>query len=302
MARLVASQFWLDGDGGVLDVRVLRTTNNRVMAVNAARGRFVLRRHRDGYRSARELESEAEFVHRWSADGGSRLSPLPTRDGAWVAVAADGSLWTMLLWVDGESLQPGRGAGRAELRRVGEGLARLHEFSLRFDPPAWFDRPTWRLPDEARRWRGGVTFTGDEARSIDRATVLVKQVIENWLSREPVMLIHQDPVLLNWLHHDGTATLIDFDDLGWGCRAADVGAVLENLEGNDALRAEFLGGYTSVIELPAHDRSELDAAVLLRHFNSLRWALAGHADGHLPEELVDRLRRYRLEAIRRHLD
>jgi Ser/Thr protein kinase RdoA (MazF antagonist) len=299
-ARTVVARLWFDGP---VHVDVIRTTNNQVFAIEGARERFVLRGHRTGYRSQRQIESEAEFVHQWSVHSRSRLSPVRHREGGWVA-GSDGMLWTMLTWVDGASVQPGCGAGAVELRRVGESLARLHEFSGGFQPSPGFDRPRWRLADDPGMWHGGEILDGGERAAVVAAIDTLTRALEASTESEPVRLIHGDPVLLNWLHHDESITLIDFDDLGWGWRVMDVGAVLENLEDaadEATLRDAFLDGYESVLSLPITSRTERNAAVLLRHVTSLSWALAGFTDGKLSADLTERLRHYRLDAIRSHI-
>lgn len=292
-------------DLGIADFAEIRVTNNAVFRLHTPAGDYALRIHRPGYRLRQQIRSELTYVAAL-AEGSEVIVPHPvrTRSGdvvASVEVGGEVRHASVVTWLEGAVLRPGRGAGRATLFRIGRALARIHLFSETFDPPDGFDLPTL---DIATR------FNAERLRLIETRSLrgLVDQLMQRagdrfaGLTRTPASygVLHNDFILLNCLHSGRRTAVIDFDDSGWGFYLQDLGGLLGNLKdyGNyRTLRRWFVDGYESVRPFPTADRRDLELMIALRHCTTALWLHERRAEAPM---LVDRFEQniaYRIEEI-----
>jgi len=120
---------------------------NTVWRAETDAGPCALRLHRPGYRTAAELQSELDWMAMLAQAGLNVPRPLPSRAGRLVEWLGDTAV-DVLSWLpgrtvgaqgalDGISDRPGH------MRALGALLARLHDLSDAWSPPAGFTRPRW---------------------------------------------------------------------------------------------------------------------------------------------------------------
>ena len=255
---------------------------NIVWRAEDGRGAFALRLHRPGYRDTVELISELQWMEVLVQGGLNVPRPLPSSSGDLVEEVG-GTLVDLLTWL------PGRPVGlQAQLdlpdrtgfcRDLGALLARLHAVSDDWAPPPGFTRPAWDragLVGETPLW--GPFWDNPGLTATQRSTLLAARAkadahlagIEAGLDYG---LIHADALSENILIHDGTLSLIDFDDGGWGFRDFDLATFLMRFLGAPdypALRAALLEGYA---KRRAVDPGTLDLFILLRALTYPGWII-----------------------------
>lgn len=297
--RRLAIKAW--ADFGLTDLEILtvrhgkntvieaRGRHPRVSDGGAKPHRFALRLHRPGYHDAVELESELCWLH-WLADAGLPVPrPIEAQDGRGVVQVIDEAhvthRWTLLGWIGGDSLD-GLSAPIA-IDRIGELVARIHNQSGVWTPPAWFRRPTWdaqgffadpvRLngmtpddcwalvpPPQRSRWRDAADAFANLEASLDT-------------SPAGVGLIHGDPTRANLLSHENEMRIVDFDDCGTGYYAYDcavaIGTERRRSRSFAETRERFLDGYARRRPVPI-DVASLDHFFVARVVSRALWVLS----------------------------
>jgi Ser/Thr protein kinase RdoA (MazF antagonist) len=222
---------------------------------------------------------------------------------------------TLLTWVEGRVLRPGRGLGPRAAHELGRALAQLHDAAERFRPSSEFDVPTWDADGmftEASPYRPG-RFQEQLSRE-DWA--LFREVEErtratfDHLERDghALRVIHSDFVLVNCHFRSRRGGweigVLDFDDVGWGYLLYDLCPLLGNFadfpDSYRALRRAFLDGYRSVRSLPPELEVHLPVLMAARHAEVCVWLFGLHrttgAGPSIPGHVA-----YRMDAIRRCL-
>jgi len=243
---------------------------------------YALRLHRPGYRNDSELISELQWMDALVQGGLHVPRPLPSQHGNLVEQVGD-TLVDLLTWLPG---QPIGAQGQLEVadrtgmcRALGELLAQMHAISDAWTPPPGFTRPAWDragLLGDAPVW--GPFWDNPGLTRDQRATLLKARAradadlarIEHSLDYG---LIHADALSENILIHEGTLSLIDFDDGGWGFRDFELATFLMRfLPAPDYpdLRAALLDGYAS---RRAVDTESLDLFILLRALTYPGWVI-----------------------------
>ena len=100
-------------------------------------------------------------------------------------------------------------------------------------------------------------------------------------------LIHADMRLANLLVDDGTVSVIDFDDCGFGWYMYDLGSSVSFIENYPAVPEmidSWVGGYRSEEPLSAAEAAELPTFVLLRRLLLVAW-IGSHSDTELAQSL-----------------
>jgi Ser/Thr protein kinase RdoA (MazF antagonist) len=261
--------------------RLAAARENRVYRVEARGGPLALRLHRRGYRSRAEILSELQWMAMPSDAELSLPRPHATPDGE-LCVAVEGTDISIVSWLEGIPLgTDGRLARldnpQAAFRALGECMARLHEVSDRWTPPADFERPAWDiaglLGDEplwGRFWENP-ELTGAQAQQLFRARAIAREQLSELAPALDYGLIHADLVPENVLLHCGLPQLIDFDDGGFGFRLFELATTVNRAwreDGSGALAAAVLDGYQSV---RAIDLSHLRLLRAVRSFTYLAW-------------------------------
>jgi Ser/Thr protein kinase RdoA (MazF antagonist) len=250
-------------------------------------GQYALRIHAMRDRAA--ITSEMQWLEALAAHGFS-LAPAPVRSGAGelsISVAADifpeGRVVTLLRWVKGRKLE--KGLRPVHLKRLGRTVAHLHQFSRTWKAPPGFSRPRWdwhsqlggemfevsleeliaSMPDRVRK---PFQTVSTEARSA------MAQLGE---SSDVSGLIHSDIYPENVLFDGGRASLVDFEDCGFGYWIWDIAVALCTWAwqpGWEEMREAFISGYSEVRTLPADQRALLDLFIAAQYATMLLWATA----------------------------
>lgn len=261
--------------------RALRLRENEVYEIALPGGRrAALRLHRRGYQSAAAIRSELWWCAALAQAGLPVPAAVALPEGGHLAVLACGRMSSVVEWVEGAPLGEAGVplAGRvvdqaAQHHALGRLLARVHAATDALVLPDGFERPRWDrdgLVGEAPFWG---RFWEHPALSAGQAGVLAEA--RAWLAAQlavhdgPTGLIHADVLRENILVNDGSLSLIDFDDSGFGYRLYDLGTVLsQNLyePGYAEIRAALCEGYG------LRDHSEVDAFTLARTLASVGWA------------------------------
>lgn len=279
-ATLAASQW-----GGRL-VRLLSDRENHVYQMVLPGGaRAALRLHRVGYQSTAAIRSELWWCDALATSGLPVPAALAAQDGSLLVTLADGRHASAIAWLEGEPLGEAGHPFTRPLRdtldlhhSLGALLARLHRVTDGLTLPEGFTRPRWDrdgLVGEAPFWG---RFWDHPAASPDQRSTLIRA---RDLLRERIAgdtgLIHADVLRENVLVNDGSLSLIDFDDSGFGFRLYDLGTVLsQNLyepaypEICDALMAGYGTADTALVE----------AFTLARTLASVGWTMPRLAADH----------------------
>lgn len=261
--------------------RLAAARENRVYRVDAPGGPLALRLHRRGYRSRAEILSELQWMA-MPCDGALSLPrPRATLDGE-LCVTVEGIDISMVSWLEGIPLgADGRLARlddpQAAFRALGECMARLHEVSDRWTPPADFERPAWNIagllgekPLWGRFWENP-ELTRAQAQQLLRARAIARERLSELAPVLDYGLIHADLVPENVLIQCGRPQLIDFDDGGFGFRLFELATTVNRAWREDdggALAAAVLDGYRAV---RAIDLSPLPLFRAVRSFSYLAW-------------------------------
>ena len=261
--------------------RLVAQRENRVFRVETPAGPRALRLHRPGLRTDAQLRSELDWMAALAAGGIAVPAPCPTPDGA-LCVTSGGVIADMVSWIEGRpmgvdgALAPLDDAPAA-YRALGREMARLHDISDAWTPPAGFTRPAWDAdglvgPDPlwGRFWENPL-LTPAQADLLVRARAAAFDRLAARAGRMDEGLIHADLVPENVILTATGPALIDFDDGGWGARAFDLATAA-----NRALRAEnpralidaLLAGY---IDTRALDLADLALFQALRAFTYVGW-------------------------------
>jgi Ser/Thr protein kinase RdoA (MazF antagonist) len=312
LARAALEAYDLPPDAELTPIRLL---NNAVFAVSAGDARLVLRIHRLDYRDLAHIRSELEFlVFLGEQVEGTRVHvprPVAARSGEMV-VDAHGRFCSLLTWVEGRVLRPGRGLGPRATHELGRALARLHDAAERFRPSSGFEVPTWDADGmftEASPYRPGrfqeQLSCEDQAlfRVVEERTRATFDLLER--DGHVMRVIHSDLVLVNThlrRRRDGWEVgVLDFDDLGWGHLLYDLCPLLGNLFDFPAtyppLRREFLAGYRSVRSLPPELEVHLPVLMAARHAEVCVWLFGVHRTTGAGPPIAEHVA-YRMDAIR----
>jgi len=256
---------------------------NAVWRAEGAGGPYALRLHRPGYRTADELRSELEWMAMLARGGLAVPRPVPSRNGRLVEDVG-GTAVDLLTWLPGQMVGKqgaldGIGDRAGHMHRLGGLLARLHDLSDGWTPPAWFTRPRWDRPGllgDAPLW--GPFQTNPDLSDADRAAVDAARdrAQADLAARHDALdfgLIHADAITENVMVDGQSLSLIDFDDGGWGYRDFDLATVLlRQLAAPDypALRAALIAGYAT---RRAVDAATLDLMLMLRALTYLGWII-----------------------------
>src|SRR6266581_2522996 len=184
-------------------VELLNVSENATFLVSDPdAGPSVLRVHRLGYHTEQEIASELAWMDALRAEAGVRTPRvLPAADG------------------------------RREI------TARMHRHAREWSRPAWFTRFHWDYPaafgDQARwgRWQDGVGVGPAEREILTRLDdVLRARLLAFGSGPDRYGLVHADTRLANLLVHEGSVSVIDFDDSGFSWYLYDLGTAVSFFE------------------------------------------------------------------------
>jgi Ser/Thr protein kinase RdoA (MazF antagonist) len=266
-------------------VPLVHEENTTFRAESPDGGRYVLRVSRPGKHTLDEVRSEMAWLSALRAETPLMVpEPMTTRDGELAMLAAvagvpEPRIGALFRWVEGRFLNAG--LTPQHLAQIGAFIARLHEHSAGFTPPASFTRPRVARVDAA--WEAETLPRVAAARSAGdvallRATVAKIRAAVDSRGQGPDDhgLIHADLHQWNYLFQQGEARAIDFDDCGYGPHLYDLAVTLSEVERHanfTALRAALLSGYRAVRPLPATLDLALPAWIERRQIDLIMWQI-----------------------------
>jgi Ser/Thr protein kinase RdoA (MazF antagonist) len=286
------------------DVELLNVSENATFLVSdPGAGPSVLRVHRLGYHTEQEIASELAWMDALRAEAGVRTPRvLPARDGCRVVTVTEntGPNPTARHCVRFEFLpgsepgtepggelstgpggEPGSTLTGRHFEELGEITARMHRHAQHWPRPAWFTRFHWDYPaafgDQARwgRWQDGVGVGPAERRVLARLDDALRARLTAFgQGPERYGLVHADTRLANLLVHQGSVSVIDFDDCGFSWYLYDLGTSVSFFEHSPevpGLVDSWLTGYRRAGRLTAEDEAEIWTFIMFRRLLLLAW-------------------------------
>lgn len=259
-------------------IRLIRDRENHVFEMGTPQGRAALRLHRAGYQAPEAIRSELWWCAELARAGLPVPAALPTADGALLIALPDGRHASAIRWLNGEALGEAAAPFTRPLTQVldlyhalGALLARVHRATDALILPEGFTRPRWDregLVGDTPLW--GRFWEHPAATRDQRATLIrARDALRERLTGD-IGLIHADVLRENVLVNDGSLSLIDFDDSGFGYRLYDLGTALVQTvlhPEHPALRESLMQGYG------ATDPDLVEAFVLARTLASVGWTM-----------------------------
>jgi Ser/Thr protein kinase RdoA (MazF antagonist) len=318
-ADLPASGHDLSAGGGVMDrvrgcaadalaaygchpgaaVELLNVSENATFLVSDPEAApSVLRVHRLGYHTEREIESELAWMDALRAEAGVRTPRvLPATDGRRVVTVAERDAAAARHCVRFEFLpgsEPTAELTTSHFAELGEITARMHRHARRWLRPAWFTRFHWdyaaAFGEQARwgRWQDGIGVGPSERQVLTRLDDMLQARLAAF-GAGPARygLVHADTRLANLLVHDGSVSVIDFDDSGFSWYLYDLGTAVSFFEHSPevpALVESWLDGYRRAGVLSAVDQAEIWTFIMFRRLLLVAW-IGSHRGVHIAAEL-----------------
>jgi Ser/Thr protein kinase RdoA (MazF antagonist) len=213
-------------------------------------------------------------------------APVLTLDGKLLAKintpgVPNGRAISLMRWLDGRKLQ--RGLRPKHLKALGQVVARMHNFSASWNPPAGFSRPHWdweALLDGSMFEHSMEELIASMPPRIQEPFQIVsqkaKQAMES-LGKGPDAygLIHADLYPENVLYKGGKAYPIDFEDCGYGYWIWDIAVALCQWAWSadwQRMSAAFWEGYDQVRRVPEEQWEKLDLFVATQFATMVLWA------------------------------
>jgi Ser/Thr protein kinase RdoA (MazF antagonist) len=276
-------------------VELLNVSENATFLVSDPdTGPSVLRVHRLGYHTEPEIASELAWMDALRAEAGVRTPRvLPAADGRRLVTVAErgGSSGkpaerhcVRFEFLPGT--EPGGSGDDPELTsehfaELGEITARMHRHAREWSRPDWFTRFHWdyaaAFGQQARwgRWQDGIGVGPPEREILTRLdNVLCARLRAFGSGPERYGLVHADTRLANLLVHDGSVSVIDFDDSGFSWYLYDLGTSVSFFEHEPevpALVDSWLEGYRRAARLSAEDQAEIWTFIMFRRLLLVAW-------------------------------
>jgi Ser/Thr protein kinase RdoA (MazF antagonist) len=270
-------------------------------------GQYLLRIHQPGYQELEAIELELSWLSAMRREAGLPVpEPVATQDGRLLlSVEVPGvpgpRNCSLLRWIKGRSVKDH--FGPEHLRAQGRLMARLHNFSANWQPPAGLCKRRFD-------WDGlFVNDVGSDMPNADAWSLLSPQhkeafsivaerlrvVMDDWGEGSNVFgLIHGDlGVDANLFFWRGEPRAIDFDDSGYGYWVFDLAVAMDacrEYPDYGRYRQALLDGYAEYRGLPENqaEQIELFLAGLQVYWNL--WATGGtHLYPDLLPEYADRM-------------
>ena len=290
LAAAALGRFGLSPDATATLCNVSENHTYRVEDPASGNG-YALRVHRPGYRTARQIESELEWVDALREDGAvdTCVAVHAPGGGRVVSVSLDGlgeRNVVLFEWLPGAEPDPEGDAVLDGFRVLGAISARMHAHARAWTPPAGFDRPPWDYEHTLGadgywgRWQDGLGMGKEELELLGRLDRTIARRLERYgASTERFGLSHADIRLANLLVDDGHVRVIDFDDCGFTWFMYDFATTVSFMEDHPRvpeLREAWLEGYRGVAPLDPADEAELDTLVMLRRLLLVAWIGSHH--------------------------
>jgi Ser/Thr protein kinase RdoA (MazF antagonist) len=260
--------------------------NHTYRVEDPEKGTFALRVHRPGYRTARQIECELQWVDALREDGAvDTCVPVAAPSGERVVDLGTHNvvLWE---WLPGAEPDPEGDQVIDGFRMLGAISARMHAHARAWNRPNGFDRPVWDHEHTLGaagywgRWQDGLGMGAEEVALLTRLDETIERRLRAYGQGDDRFgLVHADIRLANLLVDDGQVRVIDFDDCGFAWFMYDFATTVSFMEEHPRvpeLREAWLDGYRSVAPLDPADEAELDTFVMLRRLLLVAWIGSHH--------------------------
>ena len=277
------------------------------MKVETTDGRlFALRINTNSPRTPENLMAEIAFVRLLAEDGRVKV-PQPVQNaegGFYTSVFHEPSQRTfhcvLYSWIEGEELEDE--PTDEQLKALGVAMATMHLVAPSFELPqgaslSTFDDVLWWTEDFLLSQK---SVLDPEAKDlISRALAAIKDGVARFYKDATPMIIHADMHGGNVLWNEGSLSVIDFDDCGFGLPIQDFATALYYFDTPEQDSA-FKQGYESVAPLPECSEQEMKMLFLQRRIILLNYLYETSNLEHksmIPDYQEETLRR-----IRNYLD
>jgi Ser/Thr protein kinase RdoA (MazF antagonist) len=290
LATAAAARFGLPADCTAVLCNVSENHTYRVDDPASGR-RYALRVHRPGYRNAREIASELEWVDALREDGAvDTCVAVAAPDGQRVVeVAAEGigpRNVVLFEWLPGVTPDPEGDEVVAGFKTLGAVSARMHAHARAWRRPEGFTRAPWDYEHTLGpsghwgAWQDGLGMGTEERAVLERLDRTIERRLRAY-GQGPGRfgLVHADIRLANLLVDDGHVRVIDFDDCGFSWFMYDFATTVSFVEDHPRvpeLRDAWVEGYGSVAPLAPEDLAELETFVMLRRLLLVAWIGSHH--------------------------
>ncbi|GGK66456.1 aminoglycoside phosphotransferase [Sphaerisporangium melleum] len=339
VARLALRRYDLTPDA---EARLINVSENATFLVTDAGRRLILRVHRLGYHSREAIGSELDWLTALREEAGVPTpAVVPALDGARVIAVAgpDGAARQCVMFEHVPGGEPAEDALGEHFEPLGAITARMHLHARRWPRPAGFTRFHW--DEDAAfgpsprwgRWQDGAGVDGEARAVLGRLETALRDRLARF-GKGPGRygLIHADLRLANLLVLPGPvptagpdvpkagpdvpaagpdgrapgtagATVIDFDDCGFGWYLYDLAAALSFIEHRPEvpeMAERWLTGYRTVAGLPREDEAEVWTFILLRRLLLVAW-IGSHPAVDIARELGARYTEQSCDLAERYL-
>lgn len=286
----------------IAEIRLINISENLTYLVEA-KGTYksILRVHRPGYRSQKEIVSELLWLAELQAENlisvptavnginGSVIQNLTT-----VTTSKQPMNLVLFEFIDGS--HPEETEDQQDLFcSLGQMAATLHIQNQRWLKPDNFYRQHWNLETifGAKplwgKWQSAPGISGEILSLLKRAEVeLANHLLAFGTNKKNYGLIHADMRLANLLVKNDQLTLIDFDDCGFGWYLYDFAASASFMENHPQLKSyqqAWIEGYNKISKLSKYEERMLDSFVMMRRLALLAW-VGSHAESDEPRRLA----------------
>lgn len=285
LAERVLSEYPIDG----FEVFHLATHSNVMYRVVTERGQQLVLRVGTPHSNTRSnIDIEVAWLDALNRETSlDVVQPLEAVDGRLIVDEFDPDLGkerhcVLFTWIPGAPM--GDGAGPFGYRLLGQMSASLQDHGRTWSSPANQQARSWDrifyydreldpiiIDDPAY----GHLFETPRKRTIGRAALLAKAVIDDSLADQEAQIVHGD--LHEWNVHISGSVIhaFDFEDVMWALPAQDVAISLyhtRSSEQKDVIRDYFRRGYESVLPWPIEDEAQLDGFHAARQVMLMNYA------------------------------
>jgi Ser/Thr protein kinase RdoA (MazF antagonist) len=261
-------------DLDVAQLSLLGMFTNALFRVRTTDGQsYVIRLCTPGWRSETDIRSEMMWLNALASEteiGAPR--PIPSRSGEFLieaSVPGAATRCALMTWIPGRRL--GKHLTPANLEKMGQLFARLHDFSDRYVPPPGFttrkmDRVLAREEPDAL-WGDASAWDGIDPAvrsTIEQVKQRVDEAYRQLYASPGLRVIHHDLWHDNIHLHRGRLYPLDFEDTVWGYPVQDIAMALQDLmqdvpsEAFEPLQAAFRRGYESLLPWPEAYPGQID--------------------------------------------
>ena len=286
----------------IAEIRLINISENLTYLFEAKDTyKSILRVHRPGYRSQKEIASELLWLTELQAEN---LISVPTaikgKNGSVIqnlaTVTSSKRPMTLVLFEFIDGSHPKETDDQQDLFcSLGQLAATLHIQSQRWVKPNNFYRQHWNLDTILGakplwgKWQSAPGISGEIFSLFKRAELeLINRLLAFGANEQNYGLIHADMRLANLLVKKGQLTLIDFDDCGFGWHLYDFAASVSFMENHSQLKSyqqAWVEGYKKINKLSRYEERMLDSFVMLRRLALLAW-VGSHAESDEPRRLA----------------